>query len=100
MISSNSYVYLKILISSLFLGFCLFSLKRSKKHKHNLFMGLLVLGSFSGVSAQNLATDRADYWPGSTAMITGRGFTPGETVTLVVLHYNAPTETRVCHNPW
>jgi len=33
-----------------------------------------------------IATDQPDYAPGSTAIITGSGFTPGETVTLQVLH--------------
>jgi len=49
-----------------------------------------------------IATDALDYPPGSTAIITGSGFQPGETVTLQVLHY--PTccddSTSPDHQPW
>ena len=49
-----------------------------------------------------IATDALDYPPGSTAIITGAGFQPGETVTLQVLHY--PTccddSTSASHQPW
>ncbi|MBP2281774.1 hypothetical protein H4V97_000092 [Flavobacterium sp. CG_23.5] len=45
----------------------------------NLFFASLAFG-------QTIATDLLDYPPGATAIITGTGFTPGETVTLQVLH--------------
>src|SRR5258706_3919530 len=70
---------------------------------------LLSLTVFTFSSLPNLAngqatisTDLLDYPPGSTAIITGSGFQPGETVTLQVLH--EPTggddATDPSHQPW
>jgi hypothetical protein len=49
-----------------------------------------------------IGTDQADYAPGSTAIITGSGFTPGETVTLQVLHdpTGGDDATSPAHQPW
>src|SRR5439155_6369053 len=42
------------------------------------------------------------YPPGATVTITGTGFTPGETVTLQVLHLdtNGDNDTSAAHQPW
>src|SRR6185437_10078974 len=49
-----------------------------------------------------IATDQSDYAPGSTAIITGTGFQPGETVTLQVLHdpTGGDDATSPAHQPW
>src|SRR5262249_2859154 len=53
-------------------------------------------------SAQTLTTDHPDYSPGSTVIITGTGFQPGETVSVQVTHN--PTccddSTAPEHQPW
>ena len=49
-----------------------------------------------------IATDKADYPPGGTVIITGTGFQPGEIVTLEVIHYeaNGDNDTSPAHQPW
>src|SRR5262245_23123429 len=48
-------------------------------------IALTFLSSFAFGQA-TVATDSADYQPGSTVLITGSGFEPGETVQLQVIH--------------
>ena len=45
-------------------------------------------------------TDQEDYSPGATAIITGSGFAPGETVVLQVLHADGTPPTGADHDPW
>ena len=49
-----------------------------------------------------ISTDQPDYPPGSTVIITGSGFQPGESVTLQVHHYdaNGDNDTSPAHQPW
>ena len=49
-----------------------------------------------------ITTDQPDYAPGSTAIITGSGWQPGETVTLQVLHdpTGGDDATSPAHQPW
>ncbi|HSV11820.1 MAG TPA: hypothetical protein VLI68_13685, partial [Hanamia sp.] len=49
-----------------------------------------------------ITTDKADYPPGSTVIITGAGFQAGETVTLQVIHYNTigDNDTSAAHQPF
>src|SRR5215831_5455751 len=49
-----------------------------------------------------VSTDQLDYPPGSTAIITGSGFQPGETVTLRVIHVgdDGDNATSPDHQPW
>jgi hypothetical protein len=57
--------------------------------RYTLKIGLISLILFllgNVLSAQTLTTDQEDYPPGATAIITGNGFFPGETVTLQVTH--------------
>ena len=82
-----------------------------------LFVLCLCLGSFAGVAvlaqeeppaprdlppipAPFVSTDQADYAPGSTAVIFGSGFLPGETVTLQVPHADGTPNTGADHAPW
>ena len=52
------------------------------------FVLFFSLGAFNaqGQATPTIKTDLLDYPPGSTAIITGTGFQPNETVTLQVLH--------------
>jgi Concanavalin A-like lectin/glucanases superfamily/PKD domain/Matrixin len=51
-------------------------------------------------SSAELAADKADYQPGETAVLTGSGFQPGETVKLQVLHTDGKPNTGPAHDPW
>jgi hypothetical protein len=57
--------------------------------RYTLKTGLIALMLFffaNSLSAQTLTTDQEDYPPGATAIISGTGFLPGETLTLQVTH--------------
>jgi hypothetical protein len=48
-----------------------------------------------------VSTDKNDYPPGATVLITGSGFIPGETVTLQVTHVGeGDNSTSAAHAPW
>ncbi len=47
-----------------------------------------------------VTTDLDDYPPGSTAVITGSNFQPGETIELQVLHTDGVPNTGGGHDPW
>src|SRR5438309_9788828 len=48
-----------------------------------------------------IATDQGDYPPGSTVIITGTGWQPGETVTLQVVHADPTLDnSEPAHQPW
>src|SRR6266542_3966048 len=63
---------------------------------------LLALGAASAAWAQTptVATDKPDYSPGQTAVITGHGWRTGEVVTLKVQHVNGIAEGGAGHDPW
>ena len=45
-------------------------------------------------------TDRPNYFPGETALISGSGFSPNEVVTLQVVHVDDTDEGGLGHEPW
>ena len=45
-------------------------------------------------------TDRPNYFPGETALITGLGFWPNEVITLQVIHIDDTAEGGAGHAPW
>ena len=45
-------------------------------------------------------TDKPNYFPGETALITGSRFSPGEVVTLQVRHADDTAEGGAGHQPW
>ncbi|HEU4940086.1 MAG TPA: hypothetical protein VFT97_00555, partial [Candidatus Eisenbacteria bacterium] len=45
-------------------------------------LGLAALAAASPASAQTVATDKLDYYPGETVIVTGSGWLPGERVSL------------------
>ena len=47
-----------------------------------------------------VTTDKPDYSPGQTAIITGSGFWPNEIVTLQVVHIDGGEEGSAGHEPW
>src|SRR5438067_1651019 len=52
------------------------------------------------VTLAAVATDKADYAPGTLAAIVGSGFLPGEVVRLIVLHADGRPSTGNDHLPW
>ena len=60
-------------------------------------LSLLTLGTAFG---QTLTSDQSDYPPGSTATLTGAGFTADELITLQVLHADGTPSTGADHQPW
>src|SRR2546425_531231 len=50
--------------------------------------------------AADLASDQADYVPGSTAIFTGSGFQPGESVTLHLSHADGTRASAPGDGPW
>ncbi|HZI89981.1 MAG TPA: HYR domain-containing protein, partial [Candidatus Polarisedimenticolia bacterium] len=67
-----------------------------------LFLALLVIAcSASHAAAQaTLTTDKADYYPGEVAILTGSGFAPGEEVAIQVLHHDATPDSGEAHAAW
>jgi uncharacterized repeat protein (TIGR01451 family) len=51
-----------------------------------LLMGLLMLAAQAGYGQATVDTDKYDYLPGETVKITGKGWEPGETVSMVLKH--------------
>jgi len=45
-------------------------------------LGLAAIAAASPVLAQTVTTDKADYYPGETVIVTGNGWLPGERVSL------------------
>ncbi|MFM2367895.1 MAG: hypothetical protein RL619_191, partial [Bacteroidota bacterium] len=62
----------------------------------NLFFASVAFGQAT------VTTDKDDYPPGATVIITGSGFQPNENVTLQVIHTltNGDTDTSAAHIPW
>jgi hypothetical protein len=50
--------------------------------------------------AADVFTDRPDYPPGDTAIITGTGFWPDEVVTVQVTHLDGETPQNEAYEPW
>src|SRR5258707_13288188 len=61
---------------------------------------LASLGFCSRAYGAPLSTDQLDYGLGSTAFITGNGFTAGETVQVQVLHTDGTPNNAPDHDPW
>src|SRR5262245_25840160 len=54
----------------------------------------------AGDSVPTVTTDKPDYPPGDTAIITGTGFLPGEQVVCQVLRLDNPFDPNIEHLPW
>ena len=80
-----------------------------------MFVGCLFLQGAGQLSAQSLTskqsaaptqprptlwTDKVDYQPGTTAVISGAGFRAGETVTVLVLHADGTSDSGADHQEW
>ncbi|MGE5316484.1 MAG: hypothetical protein ACM3ME_00715, partial [Chloroflexota bacterium] len=64
-----------------------------------MFMLLLTAGFTTRSYSQcSVATDKEDYWPGETVIITGTGWLPGEAVQLTLVHLD-PIPTHD-HESW
>src|SRR6187455_1214496 len=60
---------------------------------------LAIAGAADSLSAATIQTNKADYAPGETALITGTGWSPGETVVLEVDHVGDGT-FGAGHDSW
>ena len=60
----------------------------------------LSASSLLGIFEAKVSTDKADYRPGETAIITGSGFWANEIVTLQVVHVDGGEEDGAGHEPW
>ena len=47
-----------------------------------------------------VATDQTDYAPGSTALISGGGYQPGDAITLQVVHTDGNPDVSPANDPW
>src|SRR5258705_13947044 len=78
-------------------------LRFSLKPQRNIlfFLFLFVTNAVLAQTA-TITTDLPDYTPGSTVIITGTGWQPGETVTLQVLHHlaNGDNDMSPVHQPF
>src|SRR5262245_54059470 len=54
------------------------------RHLRLWLLTALLLALSIGAWAQTVSTDQLDYAPGETVQITGSGFHPNETITLIV----------------
>src|SRR5450631_153435 len=61
---------------------------------------MLFCVSQTRATAATVDTDQIDYQPNTTAIITGSGFVPGETVELQVLNLTTPSDIGAEHDPW
>src|SRR5690349_1434733 len=52
------------------------------------------------VWSQTLTSDKEDYQPGETAVLTGSGFAPNEMVTMLVMHIDGSLSLGPAHDPW
>jgi hypothetical protein len=66
----------------------------------SLIVALAALGSLHAQVRPVVATDKADYHPGSTASISGSGFQPGERVRLLILQADLLENGGPEHRPW
>src|SRR5262245_13993538 len=68
----------------------------------NVFVSAFVcsLVAAASASAQSLTSDEPSYIAGNTATLFGSGFSPGETVSLVVAHTDGTLATGAGHVPW
>src|SRR5438874_8241772 len=81
------------------------SLQASARHAHHVhhLLHLQHLQHMKGAEwsiVPTVATDKQDYQPGETAVITGSGFQPREQVRLQVLHTDGTPNTAPEHQPW
>src|SRR5688572_4669718 len=84
------------------------TLLQSRSRRIMLALHIMLIAAFAGIGIQATAqgtatvtTDLEDYPPGSTVIITGSGFLPGETVILQVVHVGEdPGLDPESHAPW
>jgi hypothetical protein len=67
---------------------------------NNSFETRLTLEDSNERDDATVTTNLDDYPPGSTAIITGSNFQPGETIELQVLHTDGIPNTGGGHDPW
>jgi Prealbumin-like fold domain len=68
----------------------------SRPSIHPLERLLLLSNTFEA----SVFTDKPNYQPGETAVITGSGFSPNEIITLQIIHIDDTAEGGEGHTPW
>jgi len=63
-------------------------------------LAVSALGVSHAAAQATLQSDKADYYPGETAVLTGTGFAPGEDVALQVRHNDATPDSGEAHASW
>jgi hypothetical protein len=64
------------------------------------FVASLALAALGSAQGPSLRSDRPDYTPGATVVLTGSGFAPEESVTLSIGHADGSPTTGAGHDPW
>ena len=75
-------------------------INRIRKLLVRVVMLYSLLFTIAAGQAATLVTDKDDYRPGATAIITGDGFQGNETVQLQVVHADGTPDTGEDHEPW
>ena len=75
------------------------SLSASSFSRNAVFENTAVSNAPFALTA-TVTTDKSDYRPGETAIITGSGFGSGDAVTLRVVHTDGTGEGGNGHEPW
>src|SRR6185295_7733214 len=57
-------------------------------------------GASEAAAQATLQTDKPDYYPGETAVLSGSGFTPGEEIAIQVRHHDATPDSGEAHASW
>jgi len=73
-----------------------------KTQRNIVFFLFLFIANAALAQTATIKTDQPDYAPGSTVIITGTGWQPGETVTLQVVHHleNGDNDMSTAHQPF
>jgi hypothetical protein len=64
------------------------------------FVALVLISPILALHGATIATDKTDYHPGTTAIISGTGFKPLENVQLQVLHADGRDDNDPDHDAW
>src|ERR1043165_2485406 len=78
------------------------SISDSTKNFYSILLLVALTFMVNAGFGQTIMSDRPDYPPGDTAILTASGFSAGETVTLLVVHADeqGDNDSSEAHQPW